>query len=230
MMGLDAVELVMDVEDHFGITIQVTEAESVRTVNDLVELIKKRISAAQEAYCPTLPAFLKLRNVLRESIGDSTFRIRPSQLIAKQLTATQRRVFWKQLSKLLGTPPRDLRRPQFLRRILGTILISLLAVALMSAVAIDMKILPLTLAIAGVCLLILHIATLPFQTFPPDNGMTFADVTAKLVGVTSATKQLQLRTADSILAELRPLIVDALGVEADEVVPSARFVEDLGVG
>jgi len=55
-------------------------------------------------------------------------------------------------------------------------------------------------------------------------------MTAKLVGATVATKNLQLRTADNVLNELRPLIVDVLGVGADEVVPAARFVEDLGVG
>lgn len=228
-MGLDAVELVMDVEDHFGITIQDSEAEGVRTVNDLVELIERRISNAHEPYCPTIPAFLKLRSTLRASIDDCSFRIRPRQVIAKRLTASQRRVFWKQLANLLGSAPRDLRRPQFLRRILGTITIVLISVALISAIAIDLLILPLTIAIAILIAVSLHVATIPCKTFPPDDWITFADVNAKLVGVTAATKQLSLQTSEKILAELRPLIVDALGVDIDEVVLIARFVEDLGI-
>ncbi|MGI9469873.1 MAG: acyl carrier protein, partial [Rubripirellula sp.] len=77
---------------------------------------------------------------------------------------------------------------------------------------------------------LLHIVTVQFRTVPPAEWVTFGDITAKLVGVTFATKQLQLRTADDILCELRPLIVDVLGVDGEKVVPDARFVEELGGG
>ncbi len=49
-MGLDAVEIVMDVEDRFGITIQNAEAERVRTVGELVALIHDRIVAAHKTH------------------------------------------------------------------------------------------------------------------------------------------------------------------------------------
>lgn len=229
-MGLDAVELVMDVEDHFGITIQNAEAEHVRTVGDLVAIIQGRISAAHEAYCPTLPAFLKLRTTVRDTTGDNTLRIRPRQRIADRLTGPQRRHLWKRLSELLGSPPRDLRRPYLLRQILGASVVALLGIALIAAVSIDVRILPVTIALAAFGIFMLHIVTVSFRTVPPEEWATFGDVTAKLVGVTFATKQLQLRTADDILSELRPLIVDVLGVDSNEVVADARFVEDLGVG
>ncbi len=229
-MGLDAVELVMDVEDHFGITIQDSEAERARTVGDLVALIHCRLSAAQETCCPTLPAFLKLRSAVRDAIGDSTFRIRPRQRITQRLSASQRRELWKRLPALLGSPPRSLRRPQALRRILVASLVATLIIAVSAAAAIDTRILPLTLALAGLWILVLRIATVPFSTIPPREWVTFGEVAAKIVGVTAATKQLHLRSADDILAELRPLIVNVLGVDGDEVVSSARFVEDFGVG
>jgi len=229
-MGLDAVEIVMDVEDHFGITIQNAEAEHVRTVADLVALIQGRISAAHEAYCPMLPAFLKLRTTVRDATGDKTFRIRPRQRIADRLSIPQRRQLWKRLSELLGSTPRGLRRPQLLRQILGTSVVALLGIALITAVAIDVRILPVTLAVAAFCIFLLHIVTVQFRTVPPAEWVTFGDITAKLVGVTFATKQLQLRTADDILCELRPLIVDVLGVDGEKVVPDARFVEELGGG
>ncbi len=229
-MGLDAVELVMDVEDHFGITIQDSEAERIRTVGDLVALIHGRLAAAHESSCPTLRAFLRLRTTLRETIGDSTFRIRPRQPIAQRLTAPQRRALWKRLAALLGSPPRDLRRPRVLRRILAASLVAILAGAVMAAAAIDIRIMPLTLALAALCMLGLHIATVRFRTMPPREWETFGDVAAKIVGVTTATKRLQLRSVEDVLVELRPLIVKVLGVNGDEVVAGARFVEDLGLG
>lgn len=220
----------MDVEDHFGIIIQDSEAERVRTVGDLVVLVQGRLSAARETSCATLPAFLKLRSALRDAFGDSTFRIRPRQRIAQRLTAPQRREMWKRLFTLLGSPPRGLRRPRFLQGILVASIVAVLSAAVSAAVSIDIRVLPLTLAVAVVFSLLLHIATLPFRTVPPPEWATFGEVTAKIVGVTAATKQLQLRSADEVLEELRPLIVNVLGVEDDEVVCSARFVEDLGVG
>ena len=39
-MGMEAIELVMDVRVHFGMMIQNTEAECVRTVSDRVMLSK----------------------------------------------------------------------------------------------------------------------------------------------------------------------------------------------
>ncbi len=41
-MGLDSVELVMEVEDEFGMKLSDQEAESVHTVADLVELVMSR--------------------------------------------------------------------------------------------------------------------------------------------------------------------------------------------
>jgi len=230
IMGLAGVEIIMDVEDHFGITIQDTEAGCILTVGDLVALIHRRISAAHEALCPTLPAFLKLRTTVRDITGNNTFRIRPRQRIDDVLTVPQRRELWKRLSGLLGSPPRDLRRPQILRRILGALVVTLLGIALVVAATIDIRIFPITLAIAAFCIFILHIITVPFRTVPPKEWITFGDVTGKIVGVTAATKQLQLRTTDDILCELRPLIADVLGIDSDEVVADASFVEDLDAG
>lgn len=49
----------------------------------------------------------------------------------------------------------------------------------------------------------------------------------KVVGAAVATKQLQLRTPEEVLCEFRPLIAGVLGIGGDEIIASARFVEDL---
>lgn len=133
-MGLDGVALVIEVEDHFGITLQDSSAERILTVGDLVELIHGRLMAAQDSYCPTLSTFLKLR------------------------------------------------------------------------------------------------ATVRFRVTPPSGWETFGDVTIKIIGTTMATKQLNLRTIEDVFDELRPIIVETLGVDISEVVLTARFIEDLDVG
>jgi hypothetical protein len=83
--------------------------------------------------------------------------------------------------------------------------------------------------VAGVAVYLLHLVTAPFRTVPPDDWTTFGEVTRKLMGVRVATKHLHLQSEDEILSELRPLLVWALGVDHATIVPSARFVEDLGL-
>lgn len=229
-MGLDAVEIVMDVEDHFGISILNNEAERVRTVGDLVALIQSRIEAARIATCPMLASFLRLRSAVREIMNDDALRIRTRTRVVDVLNRPQRRELWTRLDDILGTAPPGLRRPPPLRKLLALLVSSAIVLAFVAAAAIDFAILPLTLALAAIVTLVLHVITVPFRVYPPDTLATFGALSRRITGVTVATKQLHLGSVDAILDELRPIVVDALGVDGSEVALNARFVEDLGVG
>jgi len=228
-MGLDAVEIVMDVEDHFGIVIQSNEAERVRTVGDLVSLIQSRIEAAHVAYCPTLASFLQLRSCVREIATDDRLRIRTGTRIVDILDRSQRRRLWKRLDDLLGAPPSSLRRPPMMRKSLAFLVVATIFLAIATAALVDFAILPVTLALAAVFALTLHFLTVRFRIYPPDTLATFGALSQRLTGVNAATKLLHLRSIDAILDELKPIVVDTLGVDSSEVVLSARFVEDLGM-
>ena len=80
-MGLDGVEIVMDVEDHFGITIKDEEAERVRTVNDLVALVGSRIRNAHSAVCPTVSSFLRIPACTRELTANPELKFAPRPLL-----------------------------------------------------------------------------------------------------------------------------------------------------
>ncbi len=228
-MGLDAVVLLMDVEDHFGITIRDSELEPFRTVGDMVTFIQSRLETARESPCLTLPLFLRLRHVVREIAGEERLRIRPNELVERRLSASGRRLLWKRLPSLLDSPPRDLRRPTWLRWLMAAVTIPPLVASVLLALSIDPSILPLPFAVAGLVILVLLWVTKPLCSVPPDGWRTFGEITLHLVGTRAATKQLNLRTEDEILTELRPLIASTLGVKPAEVVFNARFIEDLGM-
>ena len=229
-MGLDAVEIVMDVEDHFGISIQNPEAERVRTVGDLVVLIQSRIEAARIATCPTLVSFLQLRTSVREIAIDDTLRIRTGTRVVDVLNRSERRRLWKRLDDFIGSAPPSLRRPPALRKVLVCLVISSIVFAFVAGATVDWAILPLTLGLAALVTLLLHLVTVPFRIYPPDALSTFGAIARRIAGVTVATKQLHLGSVDAILDELRPIVVDTLGVDNSEVVLTARFIEDLGMG
>ena len=228
-MGLEAVELVMDVEEHFGIAIKDAEAERIRTVGDLVALIRARMVAAKSLTCPTLPAFLTLRRTVREIVNDRTFRMRPRDRVASLLPPHLRRQLWRRLPDMLGALPTSLRRPSILRKVLVAISIGLLLSATAIA-AIDWKILPLTLFLAAVLIFLLYFATSPFCSMPPSGWDTMGDVANRIVGTIAATTDRQLDDDEAVLRELRPIVAATLGVQEAEVVPAARFIEDLGMG
>ena len=229
-MGLDAVELVMDVEDHFGISIQNSEAERVRSVGDLVALVQSRIDAAHAATCPTLSSFLQLRSCAREIANDNRLHIRASTRVVDALTRSERQRLWDRLHDLLGTAPPSLRRPPAMRKVLVVLVLAAIISAIATAAAIDLAILPLTLALAAIITLVLHFLTVRFRIVPPDALTTFGAISKRIAGVTVATKQLHLRSLDEILDELKPIVADTLGVDASDVVSTARFIEDLGMG
>lgn len=229
-MGLDAVELVIDVEDHFGITIQDSEAERIRTVGDLVSLVQSRIDAALAAKCPTLSSFLRLRSCVRDVASNGQLRIRTGTPIVNVLNPSQRHQLWKRLEEILGSPPPSLRRPPFLRKVLVIGVLALFVIAVGSAGAIDWAILPLTLTFAAFLSIIIHFSTVHFRVHPPDGLTTIGEMAKRIAGTAVATERLHLRTFDAILNEIRPIVVDILGVEGSKVVADARFVEDLGIG
>lgn len=229
-MGLDAVQLIMDVEDHFGISIQNSEAERLRSVGDLVALVQSRVNAAHAATCPTLSSFLLLRSCVREIANDDRLRVRTSTRVVDALSSSERQRLWNRLHEFLGAAPPRLRRPRVMRKILLFLVLASIVSAMASAAAIDLAVLPLTLALTAIFTIVLHYVTLPFRIVPPDGLTTFGAISQRIAGVTVATKQLHLRSLEEILNEVKPIVVDALGVDASEVVPTARFIEDLGMG
>lgn len=225
-MGLDGAELVMEVEDRFGITISDDEAVSIRTVGNVLVLINARIAAAQHVNCPSLGAFLQIRKLTRETLGQPFLRLRPSTSIASVVPVHRRHQLWRALTELYGTSPPLLRRPKLMRYALAAVSAIALLLGVLTA-TIDATILPLALLAAAAFIIMLQLATAPFPTEPPKTFATFGDASRRLVGLSMATQPMLTET--EVLAAVRTLCGQILGVDADKVVPSARFVEDLGM-
>jgi len=229
-MGLDAVEMIMEIEDRFGITITDEEAQQIVTVGDMVSLIVKRLRAAATRRCFCLPAFFALRRVIRQVVGDDRFRLRPVDDVVARLSPAQRRELWKRLPDLLGTAASELVYPWPVQLIIVAIVALIIGGSVIIAAklggGIAFAFLVWTLVGFG------WIAVTPnrLQTYPPKGWRTFADITRKIAGSIAATKQLELPDSEAVLVELRAIIVSWLGVDESKVVPEARFVEDLKLG
>jgi len=214
----------MDVEEQFGITITDDEAVNIRTVGDLQRLVHSRFAASKDGVCYSLPAFLEVRRRTRETAGNSALRIKPSTPIVAILPGAGRRELWRRMEECCSMYPMTLRRPRWLRRLLALLAIAALGAGLYTA-RIDVAFLPLGILSAFFIVGISDLATKRLQHVPPSECWTFGQLSQRLIGFnTAAMPELSVEEVDERICKI---IVDTLGVDADEVIPSARFVEDL---
>jgi acyl carrier protein len=225
-MGLDAIEIILEVEDRFGITISDAESEQVRTVGDLAAIVDARLAAASQLRCPSFESFLRVRQFTRDFLSRPQLRLKPSTVIATIIPLGRRREMWSQLNAWLGDTTPPLRRPKPIAISIAVICLLALAAGI-AAAWIDMSFVLIGFLTAEALAIALCVVTIPCCVVPPANLTTFGDLTRRVTGLTASTNPPM--NPDEAFAALREIIVDALGVKPEQVVPTARFVQDLGL-
>ncbi|MFI5380475.1 MAG: hypothetical protein ACHRHE_14345 [Tepidisphaerales bacterium] len=222
-MGLDAVELFMNCEEAFGISIPDEAALKVVTVGDLYDLIMKLTAERSEGPTHTSSAaFYRLRQGL-VACGQDRDHILPTSRLEDLLPAQQRKVLWEQLAKATGIRLPPLRRPEWV----PWLNCACAAVAAVAAWAISRRFLFGFIAAGGAALLA-HTFTAALCTVFPKSCHTLEDLVFALIGrrentLVPATPPGPQETWN----RLRQIIAETLGVREDEVRPHTRFAEDL---
>jgi hypothetical protein len=105
-MGLDTVELIMEVEETFALNISDTEAQKIRTVGDLVRLAQSKADKRPGLACATSRMFYRLRRELQHVFPIPRDRLRPGAKWAALIPASSRRRVWRRLRAAgLELPP-----------------------------------------------------------------------------------------------------------------------------
>jgi len=103
-MGLDTVELVMELEDEFEISIPDADAEKLETLGQTFDYILSRLRDRQELVCPSARAFYKVRRELMTTCGIPREAIQPDSQIGDLLPDDSQRRKWKQVARQTGLP------------------------------------------------------------------------------------------------------------------------------
>ena len=99
-MGLDGVELVMEFEDEFDVTIEDEVAGSLKTIGDVARYVTWQMrSKWPRVSCPTTKCFYEIRRLLLEKLPVKRRDIRPSTRLNDLITRRLRRRILKSLSK-----------------------------------------------------------------------------------------------------------------------------------
>ncbi len=231
-MGLDIVELVMAIEDTFEISINDPAAEKILTVGDLHAFVMSRLPPSSNRSCLTSHAFYRIRSALVEQAGSTRSCVTPGAPLAKLLPVEGRREAWSRLSATLDWRFPDLERPRIfhsgiptaalaaipvLAILAGTGLLSLLLALLVAAVVI-------------VAMVVVQYATEPLAVHLPSSCTTVGEATQTILRLNFAeiAGSVGARSEREVWSIIQGIVVDQLGVTLNEVVPEARFVDDLG--
>ena len=168
---------------------------------------------------------------MSEVLNEPELKIRPRDKVEDYLQVSDRKSLWRRLPELLESTPRKLRRPPWLRK---TLVLTVLAFPLVLIAAFPLlwaaEILVLVLFATFGFGIALNLLTIRFRTETPDGYDTFGDITKRIVGLKIATNPPENVDYENVFLIVKRIVVEQLGVEFEEVVPEARFVEDLGVG
>jgi len=95
-MGLESVELVLDMEDTFGISISDEEAEQIITPKHAISLIAKKVQIGDAQTCLTQTAFYRVRKVLVSEFGVERNSIKNESDLTKLIhNIDKHREFWE---------------------------------------------------------------------------------------------------------------------------------------
>lgn len=114
-MGLDAVELVMDVEDRFDISIPDAAAEQVQTMGELHAFLMTRIRSRATDICPSAAFFYPIRRLLIDEFSVERKQVRPNTRLETLLKPERRYQFWRRLQSVFSTSLPRLRRSNWLQ-------------------------------------------------------------------------------------------------------------------
>lgn len=226
-MGLDSVEMVMETEEEFGISLADEEVEVVVTVGDLVALVLSKVRSVSGG-CITRTTFFRLRQSLERSATGIT-RLRPSSRLVDVLPPSIRRATWSQLrqeyARLPGLQPKDSSRRwiHFVGWVVAAVpIFATWWCATGWGAALFGLFVSSSLAVAAFAMVVQALST----EFPASMA-TLGDLTRSLAPVVWEEGRPPPR--DEVLARVQRLTCRQLGVPASKVNWDTRFIDDLGM-
>lgn len=232
-MGMDAVEIVMAVEDAFDIQIEDCEAERLVTPGQLIELVMSKVGTTKTGICLTHRSFNLLRGFFVRRCELQRKQIRPHASLRETIPPENRQYWLQQLSaELMITSLPKLVRPDWLKTLLwGLALLAGFAAAVSLGRLNSPLWLPGLLAAAIATGYIGMAVTKSCCTeFPKDVSTVGA--LAKWVLTHKPDLAIPEKTSwtrEQVVSRVREIVIYTLGCDSTYR-EDARFVEDLGLG
>jgi len=229
-MGLDSVELIIDVENTFQISITDPEAENIATVGDFYELILKKIDYSENHQCQSQVLFYKLREVISRHCRIEGKSITPSTELSTIFSKTSIKEKWSAIQNEVYFKLPELKRSKKLSFVLNWSSFLLICLAI-TFVIVAFKTSTYVLILYAITLIVITYLswnlTRSLKKHPRYENMR--GLVQGILPLNIKQLDLSIRDKNDVWHILKYIIHDKVGVELDEITPEANIVDDLGV-
>jgi len=101
MMGLDGVELLMDIEEAFGVELKDEEVTDTRTPRMVIDLVLSKLETTKQSTCLSQRGFYLLRRTLVEHAGVARQAIKPNVELCDLIETDHAKEVWPSLEQSL---------------------------------------------------------------------------------------------------------------------------------
>ena len=219
-MGLDGVELVMAIEEGFGVTIADAEAEACVTPAAVIDLVFGKLRASDERVCVSQRAFYLLRKGLTRTLGVSRRKVDLTADIRSFTAGRAEREVWDDLKTAVQARSWPaLAWPTWL-----TASMWFLSLGTFCAL---IALFHWAVAAAGAVLVAFVAARLtrPSRSRIPARYSRLRELVPFAV-----TSDAISWTRDQVASLVRKLVIEQLGLREGQYREDAHFVKDLGMG
>lgn len=239
-MGLDIVELVMALEEQFGVELKDEELVAATTPGEIIDIIYGKVGVADPSTCMTQRGFYALRRALIKCCGRQRSEITPDASLESLIPPLNRPADWQRLGAELIVGPSDsppdrarlsdwpgLRRPKWMEvAILTTAVVAGFTTWAVWRSGWFGFGLGVAMAIAG------YGFTARWRKEFPERTTTVGELTMRLVGIAPRVFKPQGRQwrREDVAQLVRQITIEQLGIKPEDYREDARFIEDLGAG
>lgn len=223
-MGLELVELVLEVEDEFDIYLPDKDMECLATPDDLATYIFNKFKRDSDSKCVSQVAFYKLRKLFMDNFGNRREELVPDANL-EELLGDDIRHKWKRLQDLLDNKiyPTSLMlsKKESLMLLYPTIAISAIFYYYKKDI-IDTIFVPFI----SYFVLFLLLSKLIGKEVP----RRYKKLSSLLKYIDDNVISDIYSSKEKVLKNIIEISSEQLGISIDEIKPNSRYVEDLGAG
>ncbi len=230
-MGLDSVELLVEIERTFGIDIPSKVAERINTVGQMYDVVWDLIRRDDSQQCRSQVLFYRLRLILKKEFHIDE-AISPASITEVVIPQKNRRNVWKQLSEKLTLKLPQLVFPRtmvIIAFVSGLILYGILTWVL----SFYFPLLPVgILYISGLVigLMIVRVSSPlfdPFRTAVPYK--TLRELTYAILHLNYVYLNASGGLRKEMELVINKILIERLGIDTKDISPEKSFVNDFGV-